>query len=658
MYPIILCGQTFADKKYYLIDSLDLDKVTTKDKKLIDSALFMFHKAKHDTLKISAINTIVEEAFEDDIWIKYNKWMYYYTQKQLKNPLLVTNKKIKLSLLKSKSDALNNMGLAYFSQGKLSKASEFYHKSLKISEEIIYKLGIASCLHNIAFLYENQGITTKAIEYYFKSLKMSEAINDRKLIGTTLNNLGIVYRNQGETSKALEFYHRSLNISEEIGNTYEIAHSINNIAMLYYLEEEYSKSLEYYHRSLNTWEDLGYKKGIAHSLNRIGSIFITQNQTDKAIKYFQNSLSIWYEIGNKKGISNTLCSIGETYLNQNEMNKAKFYANKSMNVAQEIGFPLAINNAAKLLSEIFQKENNWKKAFEAQNLYVTMRDSIRSDITEKNAIKQQAQYEVEKREQEIELLSTKNEMQKLKLNKDRLVITIFSITSVLGLFVIILIFKAYKNKQETNKLLQKRHEEKSALLKEIHHRVKNNLQIVNSLLRMQSRETDDEKVFSVFEEAQKRVLSMALLHERMYRTDDLQYIDLQEHFELLINNLIKSYAVDKNINLNLSIKKIKLGMRTMVPLSLIINEMITNSLKYAFKDRIEGSINVSLKHADNNNNYELIIEDDGVGFKGVKESIGLGTKLIQIFTKQLKGVLNKTNSSGTTFKLQFEDLGS
>jgi len=197
------------------------------------------------------------------------------------------------------------------------------------------------------------------------------------------------------------------------------------------------------------------------------------------------------------------------------------------------------------------------------------------------------------------------------------------------------------------------HQEKQELLiKEIHHRVKNNLQVVNSLLRIQSREIDDEKVFSVFEEAQKRVLSMALLHERMYRTDDLQYIDLKEHFELLI----KSYALNKNITLSLNVEKINLGIKTLVPLSLIINEMITNSLKYAFKDRIDGSINVYLNKSKNNN-YELIIEDDGIGFKDEKESTGIGTKLILIFAKQLKGALEKLEKPGTAFRLKFVDLG-
>jgi len=229
----------------------------------------------------------------------------------------------------------------------------------------------------------------------------------------------------------------------------------------------------------------------------------------------------------------------------------------------------------------------------------------------------------------------------------------FSLLSVVyGVFKIRLNQVRLKTK---NKYLKNQNEEKIVLLKEVHHRMKNNLQMVNSLLKFQSREIEDEKIINMFKDAQNRVLSMSLLHEKMYNSKDLQHIDIEEHLTLLIKDLVKSYAIEKKIHLNIKIENVDFKIQTLVPLGLIINEMITNSLKYAFKDRDKGTITVHLKQLDAKL-QELIIGDDGEGYSPEKKSEGLGTKLIQIFVKQLNGTMTKLDHSGAFYKLVFEKI--
>jgi len=227
-----------------------------------------------------------------------------------------------------------------------------------------------------------------------------------------------------------------------------------------------------------------------------------------------------------------------------------------------------------------------------------------------------------------------------------------------GLVSILIIFRVRLNqvKLETRKeYFRRQNEEKGAMLKEIHHRVKNNLQVVNSLLRFQSHEIKDEKVVAMFEEAQNRVISMALLHEKLYRSEDLKHIDIQEYFELLIKDLVKNYEIDKNINLDVKVEGVDIGIKTLVPLGLIINEIITNSLKYAFTERKKGEIKVHLRHLENLN-YELIIGDDGVGISNGQITEGLGTELVQIFTEQLEGNIERLDVPGTQFRLVFKKI--
>ncbi|MDB4533321.1 hypothetical protein N9242_00510 [Vicingaceae bacterium] len=227
-----------------------------------------------------------------------------------------------------------------------------------------------------------------------------------------------------------------------------------------------------------------------------------------------------------------------------------------------------------------------------------------------------------------------------------------------------LFIEAFEKKTLINELLEKQKDEvsksnevKNAMLKEIHHRVKNNLQVVSSLLRLQSHKINDEEILAMFNESQNRINSMARLHEQMYRSEDLVNININNHFTKLINELIKDYQLETKVKSEVDIIDFGLGIKTLVPLGLIINEMISNSLKYAFKNREEGLVKVSIGHLIENK-YELIIGDNGVGMKLQYDEVNttLGGELIQIFTEQLNGSIERLNEEGTLFKIVFENI--
>lgn len=250
-----------------------------------------------------------------------------------------------------------------------------------------------------------------------------------------------------------------------------------------------------------------------------------------------------------------------------------------------------------------------------------------------------------------------------KLTPDLIFFIRIIVTSTIGIIILTVIYYYSKvvNKNDLelkriNEQLLKQNIEKQGMLKEIHHRVKNNLQVVNSLLRLQSTKAEDENVVYMFEQAQKRVLSMALLHEKMYRSEDLQYVNAREHIIILIEDLVNSYAVEKKIQLDINIQEVDMGIQTLTPLGLIINELITNSIKYGFKGKTKGKITVHLKKLQDFT-YEMIIGDNGVGFDSEEVTAGIGTKLIQIFIKQLEGSIERLDRAGAFFKLVFKEQG-
>ncbi|MFD0963145.1 sensor histidine kinase [Pseudofulvibacter geojedonensis] len=231
-------------------------------------------------------------------------------------------------------------------------------------------------------------------------------------------------------------------------------------------------------------------------------------------------------------------------------------------------------------------------------------------------------------------------------------ITLFIILAGIYYFSLI-VNENDKELRRVNKVLVKRNEEKTMMMNETHHRVKNNLQMVNTLLRLQASKINDKHIVSMFKETRSRVMTIAALHEKMYQIDSIQSINAKEYITRLTNDIVENFTVDKKIETDIEIEEIEIPTQIMIPLSLVINEIITNSLKYAFNEKKEGTISVRLVSDDNNNRCELLIGDNGSGFSYANQKEGMGTKLISVFIEQLKGSISKEVSSGTTFKILF-----
>ncbi|MCD1296158.1 hypothetical protein CUJ83_14235 [Methanocella sp. CWC-04] len=200
--------------------------------------------------------------------------------------------------------------------------------------------------------------------------------------------------------------------------------------------------------------------------------------------------------------------------------------------------------------------------------------------------------------------------------------------------------------------------EKDVLLKEVHHRVKNNLQIVSSLLSLQSGYVRDERDVELFRESQNRVKSMAFIHERMYQSKDLSRIDFEEYIQSLTMHLLRSYgASGDRIVLNMDVDNVLLGVDTAIPCGLIVNELVSNSLKYAFPDGEKGSISVGL-HNDNGK-YILVVGDNGIGLPedlDLRNTTTLGLQLVNTLVNQLEGEMELERDSGTLFRIMFKEI--
>lgn len=221
-----------------------------------------------------------------------------------------------------------------------------------------------------------------------------------------------------------------------------------------------------------------------------------------------------------------------------------------------------------------------------------------------------------------------------------------------------LVVRDITERKKLENRLKKSLKEKDLMMKEIHHRVKNNLMVIQSLLQLQSRYIKDKDTLNIFRESQNRAKSMALIHQRLYQSDDLKRIDFGEYARNLSIDLFRSNANSPElINLDIDVEKVMLDVNTAIPLGLILNELVTNSLKHAFPDGKSGKI--SVKFHPVGSKFNLTVSDNGAGIPNNfddEKSESLGLRLVNSLCEQIGADLNINNKNGTTFEIIFEDM--
>jgi two-component sensor histidine kinase len=203
-----------------------------------------------------------------------------------------------------------------------------------------------------------------------------------------------------------------------------------------------------------------------------------------------------------------------------------------------------------------------------------------------------------------------------------------------------------------NSEVESQNEEKTVMLREIHHRVKNNLQVITSLLRLQSRETDDPKTLELFKDSTNRVIAMALIHEKMYQTKDLAKINLEDYLRTLLTDLIDSYAIEIPIESDIRSNVEMISNKSLVPLALLFNELVSNSLKHGFNDKKEGKIKIDIFR--DKGKIVLSYWDNGI-WREKQKATSFGLELIESLTEQMDGKYKRSTSLGTSYEFILPD---
>ncbi len=433
----------------------------------------------------------------------------------------------------------------------------------------------------------------------------------------------------------------------------------------------FQRSLAYAERSLKLSNKDLYERLTAVVKGNIAEVYMRKKKYSKAVNLLKEDIRVG--VATKNNMVSTFYSYSllvNCYLELKEFNKAE-----SVIAEAEQYIPL-LTSRIPVVDFYINKSNFFEKSNEidSANFYLKKAFKIKDSLSVKGMndilASNELIHNITEKQRLIEKhqVALKNQELHLK-NKQKNILVLFalllSFLLALSLFVV---FKLKKNRHEikikNGEIIQKNKEiakallEKDVLLKEVHHRVKNNLQVISGLLELQNVNITDESVKLALKEGQNRIQSVALVHKMMYQSDNMSKVNMEKYFKELVQVLASSYAkADKNIITSINANGVDLDITLAVPLSLIVNEAVCNAYKHAFVEKKEGKIDVSVTQL-HNKQFQLTIKDDGVGLPEnfSKDSIkSIGFDLIKGLTKQLKGKLNVKGINGTEIIISFLD---
>ncbi|MBS1598325.1 MAG: tetratricopeptide repeat protein [Bacteroidetes bacterium] len=512
-----------------------------------------------------------------------------------------------------------------------------------------------------------KGRSNQALGYSLDMAKLIEKNNNPFLIEVPYQTIGKIYFEMGQMQQSVEYTKMAYNIVRQKGEILD-GSAVKTMTKAYIASGKPKEALSFLQQLLfdGGYDDIRNKKLIAES---IGNCYFAMKEYDKAEKYYLESLEGAKKLGREQ-LFVSYVPLGKLYIQTKQYRKARFYLNALLDTGTET-VPLFVKRDAHLM--LFQADSaagDFLAAIKHLRKQQVINDSIFNQRRDAQLEELRVQYDTEKKDKGIRLLTKKDELQTANLKQAVFSRNVF-ISAMIGLILILmLLYHRYRFKQKTNRLLEEKQaeinaqnqslkklvEEKEWLIKEIHHRVKNNLQIVISLLSTQSKYLDNNDAVSAIKESLDRMQAISLIHQKLYRSDDVALIQMNEYINELVFNIQNSFDNRSNIRINVHADPVDLDRAQAIPIGLILNEAITNSMKYAFVNKDEGNIAIRL-HRAANEKVELIIEDDGIGFShemDIEKINSMGLRLMNGLTKQTGGTINIQSKNGVKIHVVFE----
>ena len=508
----------------------------------------------------------------------------------------------KAKILKDKfriGQAYMAIGVAYDYKGNLDSCLYNLNEASAMFKDINRTDFLANSISNKALAYYYRGNYQMALQNNLEALKLRKQVGDVKNIAKCYLNIGLVYRSRKDYPNAIKFYKQSYDIKKTIVDEQGMLNCLINIGAAFQSYNKFDSAYIYGLQALQLAVLLNKQEDVLASKANIAAALINLKRPDAALPFLR-SVEISVERNNKKSLITNAESYGDMYLQKNDIIAAIASYQKALTLAKSNNRLEPMEVFYRKLAKCFYKQGSYKEAYEYFDSSKILGDTLLNAENSRQVNEMSAVYETTEKETQIIKLNTENIISNNELKRRRRERNYFILSTILFLGLAVGAYKAFANNKKKKELLNRQNiiiekslAEKEILLREIHHRVKNNLQIVSSLLSLQSNYIKDEQALGAVKDSRNRVQSMSLIHQNLYQEENLMGIDVNDYISKLADNLFQSYNIEPDkIKLIKEIEATNLDVDVVVPIGLILNELLTNCLKYAFKPGAEGAIKV------------------------------------------------------------------
>ncbi len=620
--------------RFILFHFLLISQTLYSQNNSIDSLERRFAAEKVDTLKLALLSQMVAAASNQDfkLALDYAKRGVAFAEK-------TGNKTWQPQFYEMQ-------GRWHANLLQLDSAMLFFNKAMEAYKVVDNKKGQATTAFKIAWVYKKKGDIEKAMQADLQALRVMEALGDPEGIANAHCRISEDLNRQGRQAESLEYAQKAIDVCQKNGFKEQLSIAYRQAGDACIAVGNNEKALSYYNMALGIvkMNEFGLFS-LADITNSRGNALKRLGKYKDALVDYQTCLALGERANYPSAISASIANLGETHLLMGEYAKALPYQLKTVELQEKDNDLSNLVENYGHASTIYEKLGDYKSALLFQKKARKLRDSTASIQSDEAISNLRTQYETEQKEatiasQEEQILQQKR-VQQLSIG-----------VAILLAGLLFFGYRSYLGRIKSNRLLAAKNAENELLLKEIHHRVKNNLEIVSSLLALQSAQIDDQGIKDAMQEGQNRVQSIGIVHQKLYQRDNLAAIEMKDYFLNLSESILDSFGADDRVTIECAMEQLDLDIDTAVPLGLIVNELLTNTLKYAFPDGRKGNVRIKLE-INAVGLLHLEIADDGVGKSGVTHGTGFGGQLVSMLTRQLNGSMQEEVKNGTKVTFDF-----
>jgi two-component sensor histidine kinase len=538
----------------------------------------------------------------------------------------------------------------------------------------------------LGFVSTKLGDYKEGLAFGLLAVRAAEARKDSSLqLCTIYNRVGLTHYALGQFKQANTYFRKSLAVAQRYNSSPYVLYLAGNIASLFLQEDKPKQALSFLKQMVGKYPPTTSESHLIVAI-RFLDIYSELKEFTQAQVYCNRALDLLAKKGNGSlGQAQVYQSAIRFFINSKQYDQARHYLRINEAHCRKNGSTVALSKNQLLWFKLDSTQANYHLAIRHYQRYKVLQDSLLNATKSRQIAQLEIQYEIEKKDQDlklnrrnIQLLTEQSQLQKSQLQQARTIRNGIIAGTIMLILLLGLGYNRYQIKQQSNKLLEAKQleinqknqslqkvvndkdqllEEREWMLREIHHRVKNNLQIINSLLHSQAAFLKDEAALSAIRESQNRVHAMTLIHQKLYQSDRLAIIPMVEYIAEIIDYLITTFDRQDTVRKQILVTPVELDITLAVPLGLIINEAVTNSLKHAFPAGRLGIISLELTKLAGHT-YQLRISDDGVGLPAdfsPTVSRTLGMSLIRGLSKQLGGTLEIIQNNGVQISLAFSE---